>query len=41
MHRRVHTPRGRDILAPCGRVKNTAELSARERMASRAMAMMD
>ena len=38
----VRTPRGRDILAACGQLKSTTEkLSARERLALRAMAMMD
>src|SRR5712671_2134581 len=38
----VRTPRGRDILAACGQLKSaTAQLSARERMALRAMAMTD
>ena len=38
----VRTPRGRDILAACGQLKSTTEkLSARERMALRAMAMTD
>ncbi len=38
----VRTPRGRDILAACGQLKSATEkLSARERMALRAMAMMD
>src|SRR4029434_8416198 len=36
----VRTPRGRDILAACGQLKSATEkLSARERMALRAMAM--
>jgi 23S rRNA (adenine2503-C2)-methyltransferase len=38
----VRTPRGRDILAACGQLKSATEkLSARERMALRAMAMME
>jgi 23S rRNA (adenine2503-C2)-methyltransferase len=38
----VRTPRGRDILAACGQLKSTSEkLSARERLALRAMAMTD
>jgi 23S rRNA (adenine2503-C2)-methyltransferase len=38
----VRTPRGRDILAACGQLKSTTEkLSARERMALRAMAMVE
>ena len=38
----VRTPRGRDILAACGQLKCTTEkLSARERLALRAMAMTD
>jgi 23S rRNA (adenine2503-C2)-methyltransferase len=38
----VRTPRGRDILAACGQLKSTTEkLSARERLALRAMAMTD
>jgi 23S rRNA (adenine2503-C2)-methyltransferase len=38
----VRTPRGRDILAACGQLKSASEkLSARERMALRAMAMTD
>jgi 23S rRNA (adenine2503-C2)-methyltransferase len=38
----VRTPRGRDILAACGQLKSTSEkLSARERMALRAMAMVE
>jgi 23S rRNA (adenine2503-C2)-methyltransferase len=38
----VRTPRGRDILAACGQLKSTTEkLSARERLAFRAMAMTD
>jgi len=38
----VRTPRGRDILAACGQLKSeTRKLSARERMALRAMAMTD
>jgi 23S rRNA (adenine2503-C2)-methyltransferase len=38
----VRTPRGRDILAACGQLKSeTEKLSARERMALRAMAMTD
>jgi len=38
----VRTPRGRDILAACGQLKSgTQKLSARERMALRAMAMVD
>jgi 23S rRNA (adenine2503-C2)-methyltransferase len=38
----VRTPRGRDILAACGQLKSATEkLSARERMALRAMAMTD
>jgi 23S rRNA (adenine2503-C2)-methyltransferase len=38
----VRTPRGRDILAACGEVKSASEkLSARERLALRAMAMTD
>ena len=38
----VRTPRGRDILAACGQLKSAAEkLSARERLALRAMAMTD
>jgi 23S rRNA (adenine2503-C2)-methyltransferase len=38
----VRTPRGRDILAACGQLKSATEkLSARERMALRAMAMVD
>ena len=38
----VRTPRGRDILAACGQLKSeTQKLSARERMALRAMAMTD
>src|ERR1700687_3889023 len=38
----VRTPRGRDILAACGQLKSaTEQLSARERMALRAMAMVD
>jgi 23S rRNA (adenine2503-C2)-methyltransferase len=38
----VRTPRGRDILAACGQLKSaTEQLSARERLALRAMAMTD
>jgi 23S rRNA (adenine2503-C2)-methyltransferase len=38
----VRTPRGRDILAACGQLKSESEkLSARERLALRAMAMTD
>ena len=38
----VRTPRGRDILAACGQLKSeTEKLSARERLALRAMAMSD
>jgi 23S rRNA (adenine2503-C2)-methyltransferase len=38
----VRTPRGRDILAACGQLKSSTEkLSARERIALRAMAMTD
>ena len=38
----VRTPRGRDILAACGQLKSeTEKLTARERMALRAMAMTD
>jgi 23S rRNA (adenine2503-C2)-methyltransferase len=38
----VRTPRGRDILAACGQLKSATEkLSARERIALRAMAMVD
>ncbi len=38
----VRTPRGRDILAACGQLKSTTQkLSARERLALRAMAMTD
>jgi 23S rRNA (adenine2503-C2)-methyltransferase len=38
----VRTPRGRDILAACGQLKSTTEkLSARERLALRAMAVTD
>jgi 23S rRNA (adenine2503-C2)-methyltransferase len=38
----VRTPRGRDILAACGQLKSeTEKLSARERLALRAMAMAD
>ena len=38
----VRTPRGRDILAACGQLKSAPEkLSARERIALRAMAMTD
>jgi 23S rRNA (adenine2503-C2)-methyltransferase len=38
----VRTPRGRDILAACGQLKSaTHKLSARERLALRAMAMTD
>jgi len=38
----VRTPRGRDILAACGQLKSNSEkLSARERLALRAMAMTD
>jgi 23S rRNA (adenine2503-C2)-methyltransferase len=38
----VRRPRGRDILAACGQLKSeTQKLSARERMALRAMAMTD
>ncbi len=38
----VRTPRGRDILGACGQLKSATEkLSARERMALRAMAMTD
>jgi 23S rRNA (adenine2503-C2)-methyltransferase len=38
----VRTPRGRDILAACGQLKSASEkLSARERLAPRAMAMTD
>jgi 23S rRNA (adenine2503-C2)-methyltransferase len=38
----VRTPRGRDILAACGQLKSASEkLSARERMALRAMVMTD
>jgi len=38
----VRTPRGRDILAACGQLKSATEkLTARERMALRAMAMQD
>jgi 23S rRNA (adenine2503-C2)-methyltransferase len=38
----VRTPRGRDILAACGQLKSdTEKLSARERLALRAMAMTD
>jgi 23S rRNA (adenine2503-C2)-methyltransferase len=38
----VRTPRGRDILAACGQLKSATEkLSARERMALRAMVMVE
>jgi 23S rRNA (adenine2503-C2)-methyltransferase len=38
----VRTPRGRDILAACGQLKSATEkLSARERLALRAMARID
>jgi 23S rRNA (adenine2503-C2)-methyltransferase len=38
----VRTPRGRDILAACGQLKSATErLSARERLALRAMSLMD
>jgi 23S rRNA (adenine2503-C2)-methyltransferase len=38
----VRTPRGRDILAACGQLKSATEkLSARERLALRAMVMTD
>jgi 23S rRNA (adenine2503-C2)-methyltransferase len=38
----VRTPRGRDILAACGQLKSATErLSARERLALRAMAVTD
>src|SRR6202163_3222552 len=38
----VRTPRGRDILAACGQLKSASEkLSARERLAVRAMALTD
>lgn len=38
----VRTPRGRDILAACGQLKSeTQKLSARERLALRAMAMTE
>jgi 23S rRNA (adenine2503-C2)-methyltransferase len=38
----VRTPRGRDIFAACGQLKSASEkLSARERMALRAMAMTE
>jgi 23S rRNA (adenine2503-C2)-methyltransferase len=38
----VRTPRGRDILAACGQLKSATEkLSARERLALRAMTMTD
>src|SRR5262249_12489939 len=38
----VRTPRGRDILAACGQLKSATEkLSARERLALRAMATTD
>jgi 23S rRNA (adenine2503-C2)-methyltransferase len=38
----VRTPRGRDILAACGQLKSATEkLSARERLALRALAMTD
>src|SRR3974390_2604926 len=38
----VRTPRGRDILAACGQLKSATEkLSARERMALRAMTMVE
>ncbi len=38
----VRTPRGRDILAACGQLKSASEkLSARERLALRAMALAD
>jgi 23S rRNA (adenine2503-C2)-methyltransferase len=38
----VRTPRGRDILAACGQLKSASEkLTARERMALRAMAMIE
>jgi 23S rRNA (adenine2503-C2)-methyltransferase len=38
----VRTPRGRDILAACGQLKSeTEKLTARERMALRAMVMTD
>jgi 23S rRNA (adenine2503-C2)-methyltransferase len=38
----VRTPRGRDILAACGQLKSeTEKLSVRERMALRAMAMVE
>jgi 23S rRNA (adenine2503-C2)-methyltransferase len=38
----VRTPRGRDILAACGQLKSASEkLTARERMALRAMAMTE
>jgi 23S rRNA (adenine2503-C2)-methyltransferase len=38
----VRTPRGRDILAACGQLKSATEkLSARERVALRAMAMVE
>jgi 23S rRNA (adenine2503-C2)-methyltransferase len=38
----VRTPRGRDILAACGQLKSASEkISARERLALRAMALTD
>jgi 23S rRNA (adenine2503-C2)-methyltransferase len=38
----VRKPRGRDILAACGQLKSeTQKLSARERLALRAMAVTD
>ena len=38
----VRTPRGRDLFAACGQLKSATEkMSARERMALRAMAMVD
>jgi 23S rRNA (adenine2503-C2)-methyltransferase len=38
----VRTPRGRDILAACGQLKSATEkLTARERLALRAMAMVE
>jgi 23S rRNA (adenine2503-C2)-methyltransferase len=38
----VRTPRGRDISAACGQLKSESErLTARERMALRAMAMTE
>jgi 23S rRNA (adenine2503-C2)-methyltransferase len=38
----VRTPRGRDILAACGQLKSASEkLTARERLALRAMAMVE